>query len=158
MRAITYSRFGPASEVLSLTNLDTPTPAAGEVLVRLAFSGVNPSDAKARAGGRPGVTKPAFDTIIPHSDGSGIIEAVGEGTDLAVGDRVAYCAAGFGAYSEAINLPAARLVTLPDELDLGALVVRNTSLTVIDGPPWHASRVACDDHLDGDLLADGAAA
>ena len=46
--------------------------------MKLYFSGVNPSDAKARAGGRPGVNNPPFDRIIPHSDGSGIIVEVGK--------------------------------------------------------------------------------
>lgn len=41
----------------------------------------NPSDIKARAGGRPGVTKPPFPTIIPHSDGAGVIVEVGSGVD-----------------------------------------------------------------------------
>ena len=52
MRAVTYTGFGPASDVLTLEDLPTPTPAADEVLVRLATSGVNPSDIRARAGGR----------------------------------------------------------------------------------------------------------
>ena len=50
MRAVTYSAFGPAKDVLTLVQMDTPTPAAGEVLVQLEYSGANPSDAKARAG------------------------------------------------------------------------------------------------------------
>jgi NADPH2:quinone reductase len=50
-------------------------------------------------------------------EAAGVVEAVGDGVDLAVGTRVAYCAAGIGAYSEAINLPAARLVPLPDAVD-----------------------------------------
>ena len=79
MRAITYDRFGAAEDVLTLEDLPTPTPEAGEVLVRLHTSAVNPSDIRARAGGRPGVTKPPFPKIIPHSDGAGIIEAVGHG-------------------------------------------------------------------------------
>ena len=50
-------------------------------------------------------------------EGAGVVEAVGEGVDLAVGDRVAYCTAGFGAYAEALNLPASRLVTIPEGID-----------------------------------------
>ena len=50
-------------------------------------------------------------------EAAGVVEAVGEGVDLAVGDRVAYCSAGFGAYSEAINLPASRLVGIPEGID-----------------------------------------
>lgn len=81
MRAIVYTNFGPAEQVLSLRDMPTPNPAAGEVLVRLHRSGVNPSDVKSRAGGRPGVTEPAYPLIIPHSDGAGVIEAVGAGVD-----------------------------------------------------------------------------
>ena len=89
MRAITYDRFGPAAEVLTFEDLPTPTPADGEVLVRVHTSAVNPSDVKARSGGRPGVTKPPFPRIIPHSDGAGVIEAVGAGVDPArIGERV----------------------------------------------------------------------
>jgi NADPH2:quinone reductase len=47
-------------------------------------------------------------------EGSGVVEVLGEGADLEVGDRVAYCAAGFGAYAEAINLPSSRLVKIPE--------------------------------------------
>ncbi|MBT5680146.1 MAG: NADPH:quinone reductase, partial [Marinovum sp.] len=71
MKAIGYSVFGTASDVLKSIDMPMPTPASGQVLVRLMRSGVNPSDVKARAGTRPGITKPAFETVIPHSDGSG---------------------------------------------------------------------------------------
>lgn len=119
MRAVTYTGFGPALEVLTLEELPTPTPATGEVLVRLATSGVNPSDIRARAGGRPGVTKPPFPKIIPHSDGAGVIEAVGEGVDAArVGARVwiwnGQWQRPFGTAAEYIALPSAQAVTLPD--------------------------------------------
>ncbi|MEM8978236.1 MAG: NADPH:quinone reductase [Pseudomonadota bacterium] len=120
MRAITYSRFGSASEVLMLQDLPTPTPSAGDVLVRLATSGVNPSDVKARAGGRPGVTEPPFSNIIPHSDGAGVIEAVGEGVDMSrIGERVwiwnGQWQRAFGTAAEYIALPSAQAVTLPDD-------------------------------------------
>ena len=85
MKAVWYDKNGPASEVLVHDEMDRPFPAAGEVLVRLYASGVNPSDVKARAGSRP----MAFHRIIPHSDGAGIIEAVGLGGDAhLVGRRV----------------------------------------------------------------------
>ena len=78
MKAVSYSSFGSPSSVLNVSDIKKPAPRANEVLVKLYFSGVNPSDAKARAGGRPGVSKPPFDRIIPHSDGSGIIVEVGK--------------------------------------------------------------------------------
>lgn len=119
MRAVWYERFGPAAEVLEAGETDTPAPAPGEVLVRLARSGVNPSDAKARAGARPGVTKPPFPRIIPHSDGSGVIEAVGQGVDSArEGQRVwiwnGQWQRPFGTAAEYIALPQAQAVPLPE--------------------------------------------
>jgi NADPH2:quinone reductase len=119
MRAITYTGFGAASDVLNLEDVPTPSPAAGEVLVRLATSGVNPSDIRARAGGRPGVTKPPFPKIIPHSDGAGMIEAVGEGVDTArIGERVwiwnGQWQRPFGTAAEYIAVPSAQAVVLPD--------------------------------------------
>ncbi|MEL7256697.1 MAG: NADPH:quinone reductase [Pseudomonadota bacterium] len=123
MRAISYEAFGPAQDVLVLSDIDTPAPAPGEVLVRLSFSGVNPSDAKARAGARPGVTKPAFPRVIPHSDGAGVIEAVGEGvTKGRIGERVwiwnGQWQRAFGTAAEYIALPADQAVPLPDGISL----------------------------------------
>ncbi|MDQ2094586.1 NADPH:quinone reductase [Rhodalgimonas zhirmunskyi] len=121
MRAITYTDFGPATDVLHPEDLPTPNPAPGEVLVRLHRSGVNPSDTKSRSG-RPGLTKPAFDRIIPHSDGAGVIEAVGDGVDGArMGERVwiwnGQWQRPFGTCATHITLPAAQAVTLPEGVD-----------------------------------------
>ena len=77
MKAAWYSALGPAAAVLQFGDLPKPDIGADDVLVELTFSGANPSDVKARGGARPGVTKPQFDRIIPHSDGSGIITEVG---------------------------------------------------------------------------------
>ena len=71
MKAAFYNRNGPAGEVIEIGEKPMPEPGPGEVLVRLAFSGVNPSDVKSRAA-RP--FNGAYQ--IPHSDGSGTIEAV----------------------------------------------------------------------------------
>ena len=122
MQAITYATFGTARDVLNLREISTPEPGAGEVRVRLAFSGVNPSDVKARAGSRPGVTKPPFPTIIPHSDGAGEIEAVGPGVDPdRVGQRVwiwnGQWQRPFGTAASHITLPAAQAVAMPDGMN-----------------------------------------
>lgn len=129
MRAAWYSRFGPAAEVIELGELETPTPGPGEVRVKLAYSGVNPSDAKSRAGSRPGVTKPPFERVIPHSDGAGVIDAVGDGVDAArVGQPVwiwnGQWQRAFGTAAEYICLPAAQAVAMPDGLDpqIGAVL------------------------------------
>ena len=125
MRAITYDRFGPAADVLQCEDLPTPAPQTGEVLVRLQTSAVNPSDVRARAGGRPGVTKPPFPKIIPHSDGAGVIAGVGEGVDPArVGQRVwiwnGQWGRAFGTAAEFIALPSAQAVRMPDHLGFAA--------------------------------------
>ena len=123
MLAIGYERFGPAQDVLKIIELPDPSPAAGEVLVELTYSGVNPSDVKARAGLRPGISKPPFELIVPHSDGSGVITAVGEGVDEArIGERVwiwnGQWARSFGTMAQFIALPQEQAVTLPDGISM----------------------------------------
>ena len=123
MRAIGYDQFGAAQDVLKIIELPDPIPAAGEVVVELTYSGVNPSDVKARAGLRPGVSKPAFDLIVPHSDGSGVITAVGTRVDEArIGERVwvwnGQWARPYGTMAEFIVLPQDQAVTLPDEISM----------------------------------------
>src|SRR6185436_5240611 len=87
MRAAFYERTGPAAEVLTVAELPTPAPGPNEVRVRVAWSGVNPSDVKSRAGLRTKTL--AFPRIVPHSDGAGVIDTVGEGVDKArIGERV----------------------------------------------------------------------
>ncbi|MEM8775163.1 MAG: NADPH:quinone reductase [Pseudomonadota bacterium] len=118
MRAVWYEAFGQASDVLTVDSMPVADPGPGEVLVRMNYSGVNPSDAKARAGARPGVTKPAFDRIIPHSDGAGVIESVGDGVDAArVGEPVwiwnGQWQRAFGTAAEYIALPSEQAVGLP---------------------------------------------
>lgn len=144
MRAITYKTFGPAADVLTLTEVHTPKPARGEVLVRLACSSVNPSDVKARGGTRPGVTKPPFPEIIPHSDGAGTIEAVGQGVDESrIGERVwiwnGQWQRPFGTCAEYIALPSEQAVALNGaSFEMGALLgipALTAAQTVLgDGP------------------------
>jgi NADPH2:quinone reductase len=86
MRAAYYERNGAARDVLRIGDVETPQPARGEVRVRVRTSGVNPSDVKNRAGL---TRKIAFPRVIPHSDGAGEIDCVGEGVSPArVGERV----------------------------------------------------------------------
>ena len=87
MQAFWFEQFGQAAAVLQQGEQPTPQPAAGEVLVRLHATGVNPSDVKKRAGAFPNL----LDTgpVIPHSDGAGVIEAVGDGVSpTRLGERV----------------------------------------------------------------------
>ncbi|MFC7693259.1 alcohol dehydrogenase catalytic domain-containing protein [Paeniroseomonas aquatica] len=86
MRAVWYDRTGPAAAVLQFGERPLPEPAAGEVRVRLAASGVNPADTYRRAGTSYANEWPL---IIPNSDGAGVVEALGEGVDAALlGRRV----------------------------------------------------------------------
>jgi NADPH:quinone reductase len=125
MRAAIYDRTGAARDVLRIAETPTPRPGPGEVRVRLAWSGVNPSDVKTRAGTRSR-TLP-FPQIIPHSDGAGTIDEVGDGVSRArMGERVwlwnAAWGRPFGTAAEYIVLPANQAVPLPDnvELEVGA--------------------------------------
>lgn len=116
MKAAFYERVGPAKEVLQLGDLPRPEPAAGEVRVRVHWSGVNPSDVKSRMGLRAGMP---FPRVIPHSDGMGVIDAVGEGVSLhRIGERVWLWNAAWGrphgTACEWLCLPSAQAVRLPE--------------------------------------------
>lgn len=116
MRAAWYERTGPAREVLQVGELPTPEPGAGEVRVRLATSGVNPSDVKTRGGLRSAALP--FARIVPHSDGAGVIDAVGAGVAASrVGERVWIWNAAWqrpdGTAAQYVVLPAAQAVPLP---------------------------------------------
>lgn len=123
MRAAFYERTGPAREVLRVDEWPTPLPGPGEVRVRLAASGINPSDVKTRGGVRSRVLP--FPRIVPHSDGAGVIDAVGEGVDgRRVGERVWTWNAAWqrpmGTAAEYVVLPAAQAVHLPGAVDFAA--------------------------------------
>ncbi len=129
MKAVTYRAFGPAADVLQIEDMDCPAPAPGEVTVDLQFSGVNPSDVKARAGARAGVTELPYPAIIPHSDGAGVISAIGEGVPRdRLGQRVwiwnGQWQRAFGTAAQQITLPAEQAVALPDDvtMETGAIL------------------------------------
>lgn len=108
MRAAWYERNGPAREVLAVGDMDDPAPGPGEVRVRIAFSGVNPSDVKRREGF--GGQAIAFPRVIPNNDGAGVIDRVGEGVDPGrVGERVWLHSTG---YQRAFGTAAEYAVTL----------------------------------------------
>lgn len=121
MRVALYSRNGPARDVLQLTDLPTPEPGPGEVRVKLATSGVNPSDVKSRGGSRP-VTQ---GYVVPHSDGAGTIDRVGRGVpESRVGERVwiwnGQWQRPMGTAAQYIALPAEQAVPLPDTVSFEA--------------------------------------
>lgn len=148
MKAVSYTRHGPAAEVLEFGNLPDPAPADGEVLVKVVTSGVNPSDVKARAGYLWPMTAPR---TIPHSDGAGVIEAVGGGVDPArVGERVwtynvnrtadGLGQGAIGTAAEYVAIRAAQAVPLPERTDfvaaaaLGVPAMTAHAALLTDGP------------------------
>lgn len=120
MKAAWYERNGPARDVLVVGEVDMPEPEAGEVRVKLATSGVNPSDVKGRRG-RP----PTAPRIIPHSDGAGIVDAVGKGVSHSrTGERVWIWNGQWkrpdGTAAEYICVPEQQAVRLPANVDFAA--------------------------------------
>lgn len=116
MRAVWYERQGAAADVLRIGDMDRPEPGPGELRVRLAASGVNPVDCKRRRGGRGAMDGPR---VVPHFDGAGVVDALGEGVDgRRLGERVwiyqAQWGRAMGSAAEAIALDAALAVRLPD--------------------------------------------
>src|SRR5439155_17802772 len=116
MLAAWYERPGPAAEVLQVGEMAEPEPGPGEVCVRVALSGVNPGDTKKR-GDWVGSGLP-FPRIVPHSDGSGVIDAVGEAVDRGrIGERAwvygAQSYRPFGTAAERTVVPAEQAVELP---------------------------------------------
>ena len=97
---------------MELQEVPLEAPGPGMVTVENRAIGLNYIDTYHRSG--------LYPLPLPTGiglEGAGVVQAVGEGADLAVGDRVAYCSAGFGAYAEALNLPASRLVKMPEGID-----------------------------------------
>ncbi len=108
VKAVRIAAVG-GPEVMVLEDLELEPPGPGMVTVRNEAIGLNFIDTYHRSG--------LYPLELPSGlglEGAGVVEAAGEGAEFAVGDRVAYCAAGIGAYSEAINLPASRLVSIPE--------------------------------------------
>lgn len=116
MRAAFYERTGAAREVLQVADLPDPQPGPGEVRVRLRWSGVNPSDVKSRAGLRSSAMP--FARVVPHSDGMGVIDAVGPGVAASrIGTRVwlwnAAWGRPWGTAAQYVVLPQRQAVDLP---------------------------------------------
>src|SRR5580658_10773695 len=124
MKAALYDRHGAAREVLRVEDVARPEPGPGEVRVKVELSGINPTDWKSRSGSTP---RPIDGFQVPHHDGAGVIEAVGDGVDPArAGQRVWLwlAAAGrrWGTAAEWTVVPEDQAVPLPGgaSLELGA--------------------------------------
>ena len=116
MRAAWYERRGPAQDVLVVGEMPDPEPGPGEVRIAVAVSGLSPGDVKKRAD-RDSSPMP-FPRVVPHSDGAGVIDAVGAGVDeRRIGSAVwcygAQSYRAFGTAAEFVVVPAALAVELP---------------------------------------------
>ena len=121
MKAIRFSKAG-GPEVLTLEEIELAPPAPGQVRVRHTAIGVNFIDTYHRTGLYP-VSLPSGVGL----EAAGVVERLGQGvTSLREGDRVGYCSGPIGAYAEASNIPADRLVMLPsgvnDEVAAAAML------------------------------------
>jgi NADPH2:quinone reductase len=121
MKAAWYERQGDARDVLKIGEMDEPQPLAGEARIRIAFSGINPGDVKKRQDafhlGMP------YPRVIPHSDGSGTVDAVGEGVSRTWIGRRVWCYGAqsyrpFGTAAEYTVVPLKQVVQLPEKVPL----------------------------------------
>jgi NADPH2:quinone reductase len=127
MQAVWFESFGSAADTLVIGEQPKPEPGPGEVLVKMATTGINPSDVKKRAGSFPNLLDGGL--VIPHSDGAGVIEAVGAGVAASrVGERVfvyqAQFGRRFGTAAEYVALDSVRAPRLPDNasFEVGACI------------------------------------
>lgn len=120
MKAAWFESFGGASKVIRIGVQPKPVVTKGQVLIKLAASGVNPSDVKKRAGAFSNLLDNGL--IIPNSDGAGIIEEVGYGVNKSrIGERVwvyqAQYGRRFGTSAEYVAIDANRAILLPPSTD-----------------------------------------
>src|SRR3970040_2256391 len=141
MLAAWYERNGTARDVLRYGEQPDPVPGKGEVRVRLRAAAVNPSDVKARGGGRP-VIPPR---VIPNSDGAGEIDRVGPGVSKRRLRQRVWVYNGqwqrpSGTSAQYIVLPAAQALPLPRKISytegacLGIPVMTAHRCLFADGP------------------------
>jgi NADPH2:quinone reductase len=121
MKAAWYENQGAARDVLTVGEMDEPRPLAGEVRIRVAVSGVNPGDVKKRENAF-GVAMP-YRRVIPHSDGAGTVDAVGEGVAAEWIGRRVWCYGAqsyrpFGTAAEYTVVPLEQAVPLPASVPL----------------------------------------
>lgn len=117
MRAAWYEKQGAARDVLTIGKMDKPRPLAGEVRICVAASGINPGDVKKRQNAF-GVGMP-YPRIIPHSDGAGVVDAVGEGVSQEWVGRRVWCYGAqtyrpYGTAAEYTAVPVEQAIPLPE--------------------------------------------
>ena len=119
MQAAWYEKAGPPREVFTVGEMPDPQPGPGEVRIRIAASGINPGDTKKRSD-TFGLGL-AFARIIPHSDGAGVVDQVGEGASQSLLGRRVWCYGAqsyrpFGTAAQYTVVPQDRVALLPDNV------------------------------------------
>jgi len=117
MKAAWYEKQGAARDVLIVGEMDEPQPITGEVRIRIVASGVNPGDVKKREDAF-GIGMP-YPRVIPHSDGAGTVDALGEGVPQEWLGRRVWCYGAqsyrpFGTAAEYSVVPLQQVVPLPE--------------------------------------------
>src|SRR5580692_10159424 len=121
MKAAWYEKQGPARSVLVVGEMPDPIPAAGEVRIRIAASGINPGDVKKRSDAF-GVGMP-YPRVIPHSDGAGRVDQLGAGVPSEWMGRSVWCYGAqsyrpFGTAAEFTVVPVDQVVSLPENVSM----------------------------------------
>jgi len=121
MKAAWYEKQGPAREVLVVGEMSDPVPAAGEVRIRVAASGINPGDVKKRQDAF-GIGM-AYPRVIPHSDGAGHVDQIGPGVTSDWMNRPVWCYGAqsyrpFGTAAEFTVLPVDNIAPLPERVSM----------------------------------------
>jgi NADPH2:quinone reductase len=119
MRAAWYEKQGAAREVLMVGEMPDPHPDPGEVLIRIAASGINPGDIKKRQDSF-GLGMPC-PRVIPHSDGAGQVDQVGDGVSPEWVGRRVWCYGAqsyrtFGTAAEFTVVPLDHVAPLPEDV------------------------------------------
>jgi NADPH2:quinone reductase len=149
VKAILVPEFG-GPEVLTLKEIPTPSPAAGQVLVRIHAVGVNPYDTYMRNGAY--AIKPPL-PYTPGSDGAGIVAAVGEGVSkVKPGDRVYVAKTVTGAYAEYALTLESQVHPLPEKITYA----QGAGVWVPYGTAYHALHLSGNAHAGETLLVHGA--
>ena len=121
MKAAWYQKQGPAREVLTVGEMRDPSPAAGEVRIRIAASGINPGDIKKRQDAFGyGM---AYPRVIPHSDGAGRVDQIGSGVSSEWIGRRVWCYGAqsyrpFGTAAEFTVVPVDQVASLPENVSM----------------------------------------
>ena len=141
MQAVQVKQYG-GPEALVAVDIAVPEPGEGEVRLKVAAAGVNFIDVYQRTGAYPGALP-----VVLGQEAAGTIDAVGSGVEgFAVGDRVAY-AQQMGSYAEYVVVPAAKVVPVPDEVDM-----ETAAAAMLQGMTAHylthsTYRIQPEDHL-----------